>query len=127
MNYTTNYHLPQWVEADRIMMEDFNTAMANIDEGIQLAGRQECYTVGTNNKNVGDTVYTFPDFPRLVLLIGGNSGICLIKAGGTGYMMDDYSYNNEYSVYFRLNGKELILQDRTNNHAGGTLYILAFY
>ena len=24
MNYTTNYHLPQWVETDRIQMEDFN-------------------------------------------------------------------------------------------------------
>ena len=23
--YTTNYHLPQWVETDRIMMEDFTT------------------------------------------------------------------------------------------------------
>ena len=34
MNYTTNYHLPQWVETDRIMMEDFNQAMADIDAGI---------------------------------------------------------------------------------------------
>ena len=35
MDYTTNYHLPQWVESDRIMMEDFNEAMAAIDEGIK--------------------------------------------------------------------------------------------
>ena len=28
MNYTTNYHLPQWVETDRIQMEHFNQAMA---------------------------------------------------------------------------------------------------
>ena len=34
MNYTTNYHLPQWVETDRIMMEDFNQAMADIEEGM---------------------------------------------------------------------------------------------
>ena len=34
MNYTTNYHLPQWVETDRIQMEHFNQAMADIDEGI---------------------------------------------------------------------------------------------
>ena len=37
MNYTTNYHLPQWVETDRIMMEDFNEAMTALDEGIKTA------------------------------------------------------------------------------------------
>ena len=34
MDYTTNYHLPQWVETDRVQMEDFNAAMAGIDQGI---------------------------------------------------------------------------------------------
>ena len=34
MNYTTNYHLPQWVETDRIMMGDFNDAMAGIEAGL---------------------------------------------------------------------------------------------
>ena len=37
MNYTTNYHLPQWVETDRIMMEDFNQMCADIDQGIKTA------------------------------------------------------------------------------------------
>ena len=37
MNYTTNYHLPQWVETDRIMMEDFNQAMAAMDQGMAEA------------------------------------------------------------------------------------------
>ena len=37
MNYTTNYHLPQWVESDRIMMEDFNEAMEAIDTGVAAA------------------------------------------------------------------------------------------
>ena len=37
MNYTTNYHLPQWVETDRIQMEDFNDAMSGIDGGIAAA------------------------------------------------------------------------------------------
>ena len=37
MEYTTNYHLPQWVESDRIMMGDFNEAMASIEEGIYTA------------------------------------------------------------------------------------------
>ena len=40
MNYTTNYHLPQWVKDDRIMMEDFNDAMAGIDAGLTGAGER---------------------------------------------------------------------------------------
>lgn len=34
MNYTEKYHLPQWVETDRIMMDDFNAAMASIEGGL---------------------------------------------------------------------------------------------
>lgn len=34
MDYTKNYHLPQWVMSDRIMMEDFNQMCADIDAGI---------------------------------------------------------------------------------------------
>ena len=34
MDYTTNYHLPQWVETDRVQMEDFNQMCADIDQGI---------------------------------------------------------------------------------------------
>ena len=34
MNYTTNHHLPQWVSSDRVRMEDFNDAMANIESGL---------------------------------------------------------------------------------------------
>ena len=37
MNYTENYHLPQWEETDRIMRTDFNDAMANIDQGVARA------------------------------------------------------------------------------------------
>ena len=37
MIYTANYHLPQWVEEDRIIMEDINDAMAGIDQGLQGA------------------------------------------------------------------------------------------
>ncbi len=34
MNYTENYHLPQWEETDRIMRIDFNDAMAGIERGL---------------------------------------------------------------------------------------------
>ena len=34
MQRTSNYQLPQWEKEDRILMEDFNGAMANIESGI---------------------------------------------------------------------------------------------
>lgn len=37
MNYTENYHLPQWEETDRIMRTDFNQMCADIDQGIREA------------------------------------------------------------------------------------------
>lgn len=34
MEYTSNYHLPQWVETDRIMMGDFNQMCSDIEAGL---------------------------------------------------------------------------------------------
>ncbi len=34
MNYTTNYHLPQWDEGDRIMRTDFNRMCADMEAGL---------------------------------------------------------------------------------------------
>ena len=34
MNYTKNYHLPQWVKSDRIMMDDFNRMCADMEAGL---------------------------------------------------------------------------------------------
>ena len=67
MNYTKNYHLPQWVETDRIMMEDFNDAMSDIDEGLNevksmVENVQDAYTpdnmpfvIGTYTGNGAET------------------------------------------------------------------------
>jgi len=37
MNYTSKHHLPQWNKSDRILMDDFNAAMANIESGLNAA------------------------------------------------------------------------------------------
>lgn len=37
MTHTAKYQLPQWVQSDRILMEDFNQAMVNIENGIDGA------------------------------------------------------------------------------------------
>lgn len=34
MNYTENYQLPQWVESDRVLMEDFNDTNAKVDQAL---------------------------------------------------------------------------------------------
>ena len=34
MNYTQHYQLPQWVETDRILMEDFNNMASAIDTAL---------------------------------------------------------------------------------------------
>ncbi len=39
LQHTENYQLPQWAEDDRIMMGDFNRAMADIDRGIAAAAK----------------------------------------------------------------------------------------
>ena len=39
MDYTKNYHLPQWKKEDRIMMGDFNAMCASIEDGLGLANR----------------------------------------------------------------------------------------
>ena len=53
MNYTENYHPPQWVKSDRIMMEDFNQMCADIEAGLsQTAQATEEFgqTSGDGNK-----------------------------------------------------------------------------
>ena len=34
MEHTKNYNLPQWKKDDRIMMDDFNSAMSSIETGL---------------------------------------------------------------------------------------------
>ena len=82
MNYTTNYHLPQWVESDRIMMGDFNEAMDTLDT--ELAAAQAVtdvaytpdnkpYTIGSYTGN-GNTITITLGFRPSFLLISGDVG-----------------------------------------------------
>ena len=87
MNYTTNYHLPQWVEEDRILMEDFNQMCADIDGGIAAAktaadtAREAAealpYVVGTYQGNGGDSVTVTLGFQPGVVIVSGLWGSAL--------------------------------------------------
>lgn len=37
MNYTINYHLPQWEESDRVLMTDFNQMCRDMEAGLGRA------------------------------------------------------------------------------------------
>ena len=57
MNYTKNYRLPQWVKSDRIMMDDFNAAMASMESGMTRAEGKADTAISTANaaKQTADT------------------------------------------------------------------------
>ena len=89
MNYTTNYHLPQWVESDRIKMEDFNQMCEDIDGGITAAKAaastaqttanaayspsNKPYVVGTYIGNGGDVTVTLGFKPSFLIVSGESS------------------------------------------------------
>ena len=62
MNYTENYQLPQWVESDRVLMDDFNDMTEKIDTA--LGEHQEILTehtaaiAGFGNCQIYYTTYT---------------------------------------------------------------------
>lgn len=45
MNYTKNYHLPQWDETDRIMRADFNQMCADMENGLLKTARDAAEAV----------------------------------------------------------------------------------
>ena len=131
MNYTTNYHLPQWVESDRIMMEDFNEAMEAIDTGLGKSYTTDrrpaqVYQVVLNSSDeVGGTLYTFPEQPEFVLVVG-NYGLVLLRSGDTGKTIEHYTYDSNYSVTYQLKGKDLILYAKGEKLNYAVLKCIAF-
>lgn len=64
MNYTENYQLPQWVESDRVLMEDFNGAMSKVDTKIreaQEASPWKCLKTMTVASSVEEVVIDVTD------------------------------------------------------------------
>ena len=67
MNYTANYQLPQWVETDRIMMEDFNEAMAKHPERVIEHAVKGMLPKNTLGRAMGKKlkVYAGPEHPHM--------------------------------------------------------------
>ena len=93
MDYTANYQLPQWVDSDRILRTDFNSAYQKLDAALKTnadglsaetaaraagdAAKGNCQLyhtsyVGTGGAGAGNPcTLTFPGEVHLVLISGG--------------------------------------------------------
>lgn len=130
MNYTTNYHLPQWVESDRIMMEDFNEAMEAIDEGLSVCyGDERKPAVWTTCALKGSTENGSPlavfDFAPAFVILGSTQLYCVLANDSSVMTLTSGIY--EYRITVRLSGTSLILSSNDSDLPGTyTLSILAF-
>ena len=124
MNYTTNYHLPQWVETDRIMMEDFNQAMAGIDQALGAGLTPEGTTCQygtfsfTGSTAAGTALATFSFSPRF-LILEFYERVYIIPQGSSVSL--DFGMSH-YTVYLQLSGNVLRIsqndEDITVNYSG---------
>ena len=71
MNYTQHYQLPQWVETDRIMMDDFNDLTQKIDSGLSgLAGSKAELVTGTyHGDSAASRTISLGFTPKAVLVV----------------------------------------------------------
>ena len=95
MNYTENYHLPQWEETDRIMRTDFNQMCADIESGIDMARTEAAELPSAVGSYYGDGELSREIMvgfrPRFVIICGNaqntssgeGSGQGIIMAGGS--------------------------------------------
>ena len=81
MNYTENYQLPQWEKTDRILMEDFNSAMVQLDSA-----------VGEKVRVVSGT-YTGNGAASREIDLGGRPKVVMVGLTNAGQQ------NNSYAVY----------------------------
>ena len=106
MNYTQNYQLPQWVETDRILMDDFNDMTSAIDAALKtnadglaaeeaareaaVASKGNCQLYTASYVGTGATGYetpntlTFPSQPLVVFIApaaGSESAFLLAVQG----------------------------------------------
>ena len=83
MQYTQNYHLPQWVKEDRIMMEDFNAMNSSIESGLTSTANTANAAAATANaaNQTAGTNYGPDNKPYVVGTFHGNGGMQEISVG----------------------------------------------
>ena len=142
MNYTTNYHLPQWVKTDRIMMDDFNQMCADIEAGLtagdarDTALAQQIEAVKTTAETpalvtgavrfdasqVGAAIKDFGFAPKLILLLVYGS----FAVGGTqrATMYLKNINTSAPSATLFLDGSKLVLKEFDSTSSGLVNYVV---
>ena len=97
MNYTQNYHLPQWVETDRILRTDFNDMASAIDAALgdhsETLAEHAAAIVNLGNCELYEGSYigagalapishTFPGQPFVIMVSQLDSGYGMIAWNG---------------------------------------------
>ena len=145
MNYTQNYHLPQWVETDRILRTDFNDMTSAIDAALDglredvdgntasLARRGNCAVYLTSYTGTGTygedhpNVLTFPAAPVMVMVMtGGSLGVTTCNSGGLANLRPGNSFS--CTVTWSEDGRTLSWYGSNNApqmNSSGTVYQVA--
>ena len=133
MNYTQNYHLPQWVKSDRVRMEDFNEAMASLESGLtaalQKAAEAEAKAVAAEQKaaqalQTAEESYYVGYYNgtgrALYVELGWKPKLVLVAGMKTSTTQGDYS---TFDHYFAMTGRGDGLSKRIEISAKGfTVY-----
>ena len=122
MNYTQNYHLPQWIKSDRIMMDDFNDAMNSLEDSLtnhasyaasihDLAG--EAHGIARTAKLLALEAYSPNMKPYAASYYDGNGGMQSTVS---------YTDTSSFDRYFAITGGG-VLSDRVEFTSNGfTVY-----
>lgn len=140
MNYTENYHLPQWEETDRIMRTDFNQMCADIESGIAEAKKKADEAYSTDRPpfavgsymGTGDTPMVIETGfrPRFVIVTGQvmaqyDSNMRKVMLAGEGIMTDMISFRDSGFTISRVKADTSSLCPRVNE-TGERYFYIAF-
>ena len=83
MNYTQNHHLPQWVKTDRIMMDDFNQAMADMESALNSNAQAAAGAQATADeaKTLASAAYSPDQKPYVTGSYAGNGSTLTVEVG----------------------------------------------
>jgi len=81
MNYTTNHHLPQWAKSDRILMDDFNEAMANIESSLTANAQAAAAAKSTASSAYSTASTALSSKPYAVGTYTGNGDTVTVNVG----------------------------------------------
>lgn len=130
MNHTTNLHLPQWEETDRIQMDDFNDAMERIDTAVAAAGNCHIYTGSYGGDGTSSRTIDLGFTPKLLIVFGyyGESNkVAILFLTQNGQRHVATGTTTIETGYTTLSGSQLTFSSRIyGNVADTTNYYIAF-